>query len=90
MIKSIYGQDGGFSRPLVTKRRSGCWGLIVKIPKSLEKENMSFLEHFKLVSNTDGSFRWGWSVDPSEVYTVSSLRNFIDNSTIPQSDGKWS
>lgn len=90
MIKSIYGHNGGFHRPSVAKRRSGCWGSIVNIPKALEKENMPFLEHLKLISITDGLIRWGWSLDPSGIYIVSSLKKIIDNPTIPQNDGKWS
>lgn len=89
VIKSIYGSDGGFHRPSVAKRRSGCRGSIANIPKELEKENMPFLEHFKEVPNNDGPIRWGWSLDPSGTYTVSSLRCFIDSSTLPQSDVKW-
>lgn len=55
VIKSIYGPDGGFLGPLVAKRRSGCWGSIANIPKDLEKENVLFLEHFKLVPNNGSS-----------------------------------
>ena len=50
---------------------------------------MLFLEHFKLVPTNDGSIRWGWMLDPSGIYTVSSLRRYIDSSILPQSDGKW-
>lgn len=89
VIKSIYGSDGGFHWPSVAKRRSGCWGSIDNIPKDLEKDNVPFLEHFTEVPNNDGLSRWGWSLDPSGKYTVSSLGSFINKSTLPQSDGKW-
>lgn len=38
VIKSSHGPDGGFSRPLTAKRRSGCWGSIVCLPIWLEND----------------------------------------------------
>nr|KAJ0209170.1 hypothetical protein LSAT_V11C400176000 [Lactuca sativa] len=89
VIKSIHGPDGGLSRPTATKRRNGCWGTIVNIQNSLDKDQVSFLNHFQQVSNVDDSQKWTWSLDPSGLFTVSSLRSHINNIILPYSDGNW-
>nr|KAJ0212224.1 hypothetical protein LSAT_V11C400158780 [Lactuca sativa] len=78
VINLIHGPDGGLSRPSAARRRSGCWGTIV-----------SFSNHFQLVTNAIGSSKWTWSLDPSRVYTVSSMRSHIDNLVLTHSDGRW-
>nr|KAJ0200540.1 hypothetical protein LSAT_V11C600316150 [Lactuca sativa] len=83
VIKSIYGMDGGFDRPSVAKRRNGCWGTIANMPKFLEKENVSFIDHFKLSTNANRPTKWVWSLESSGVYSVASLRNHIDNTILP-------
>nr|KAJ0209709.1 hypothetical protein LSAT_V11C400167150 [Lactuca sativa] len=90
VIKAIHGPDGGFSRPLSAKRRSGCWGSIVNLPKWLEKDQVSFVDHFKQEVNADGSLKWTWSLESSGVYSVSSLRFHFDNLVHPhKSDDTW-
>lgn len=91
VIKSIYGDDGGFSRPSVARRKSGCWGVIANLPKYLEKDDISFASHFKLVSNVNapGSLKWKWDLEPSGIYSVSSLRYYIDMAILPCSAEKW-
>nr|KAJ0221738.1 hypothetical protein LSAT_V11C200067050 [Lactuca sativa] len=89
VIKAIHGPDGGISRPLATKRRSGCWGSIACLPLSLGKDHVPFLNYFQQVVNVDGSRKWTWSLESSRVYTVSSLRSHIDNLVLPHSDGIW-
>nr|KAJ0202669.1 hypothetical protein LSAT_V11C500242840 [Lactuca sativa] len=89
VIKSIHGPDGGFSRPLTTKRRSGCWGSTVCLPIWLEKDQVSFVNHFNQEANVDGSLKWTWSLESSGVYIVSSLRVHIDNLVLPHSDDAW-
>lgn len=91
VIKSIYGDDGGFSRPSVARRKSGCCGVIANLPKYLEKDDISFASHFKLVSNVNapGSLKWKWDLEPSGIYSVSSLRYYIDMAILPCSAEKW-
>nr|KAJ0228223.1 hypothetical protein LSAT_V11C100023860 [Lactuca sativa] len=60
-MKSIYIVDGGS----VAKRKSGCWGVIANLPKLLEKDTVSFMEHFLSTSNDTGSVNWSWSLEPS-------------------------
>ncbi|KAL7593363.1 hypothetical protein Lser_V15G33806 [Lactuca serriola] len=91
VIKSIFGVDGGFNKPSVARRKSGCWGVIASLPKMLEKDNISFVSHFQLVHNDNvpGSMKWSWDLDPSGTYSVPSLRNYIDPTILPCSDEKW-
>nr|KAJ0185048.1 hypothetical protein LSAT_V11C900472180 [Lactuca sativa] len=65
----------------MAKRRKGCWGTIVNIPKIFEKENVTFLDHFQLSSNANGSM--------DGAYSVASFRNHIDNSILPLSGLSW-
>nr|KAJ0220562.1 hypothetical protein LSAT_V11C200090910 [Lactuca sativa] len=89
VIKAIHGLDGGLARPSAAKRRSSCWGTIVNIQNSLDKDQVSFSNHFQQVSNEDGSQKWTWTLSPAGLFTVSSLRSHIDNITLPFSDGNW-
>ncbi|CAI9276621.1 unnamed protein product [Lactuca saligna] len=89
VIKAIHGPDGGLSRPLAAKRRSGCWGSIACLPLSLEKDQVPFLNHLRQVQNVDGSRKWTWSLESSGVYTVSSMRSLIDNMVLPHSGKIW-
>nr|KAJ0195178.1 hypothetical protein LSAT_V11C700343740 [Lactuca sativa] len=89
-IKSIYGVDGGFDRPSVAKRKSGCWGTIANISNFLEKDGVSFSNHFHRSLNSNGALKWSWSLEPSGVFSVRSLRCHIDNLYLPDSDGIWS
>nr|KAJ0195447.1 hypothetical protein LSAT_V11C700350330 [Lactuca sativa] len=90
VIKAIYGSTGGFDRPSIAKRRNGCWGTIANIPKLLAKEKVSFIEHFKLSTNTNGPIKWVWSLEASGAYSVSLLRNHIDIVILPLSESSWS
>nr|KAJ0225680.1 hypothetical protein LSAT_V11C100033170 [Lactuca sativa] len=65
VIKSIYGDDGGFDRPSIAKRKNGCWGTIANIPKILDKDSVSFANHFHLSVNANGVLKWSWTLDPS-------------------------
>ncbi|KAL7603675.1 hypothetical protein Lser_V15G17787 [Lactuca serriola] len=89
VIKAIHGPDGGMSRPLATKRRSGCWGSISCLPLSLEKDHVPFLNYFQQVVDVDGSRKWRRSLESSGVYTVSLLRSHIDNLVFPHIDDRW-
>lgn len=75
VIKSLYGADGGFTRPSVARRKSGCWGVIASIPKILEKDNVPFTNHFRSVNNSNipGEVKWSWVLEPSRIYSVASL-----------------
>nr|KAJ0205833.1 hypothetical protein LSAT_V11C500258750 [Lactuca sativa] len=91
VIKSLYRADGGFTRPTVARRKSGCWGVIASIPKILEKDNVPFVDHFHSVNIADvpGAVKWSWDLEPSGVYYVASLRKCIDMEILPLSDSKW-
>ncbi|XP_023732081.1 uncharacterized protein LOC111879881 [Lactuca sativa] len=88
-IKSIYGVDGCFDRPSVAKRKSGCWGTIANISKFLERDGVSFSNHFHRSLNSNGALKWSWSLEPSGVFSVRSLRCHIDNLYLPDNDGIW-
>nr|KAJ0223650.1 hypothetical protein LSAT_V11C200099500 [Lactuca sativa] len=89
VINSIYGDDGGFDRPSVAKKKSGCWGTIANIPKILEKDSVSFSNHFHRSLNPNGVLKWSWLLEPSGVYSVGSLRCHIDKLSLPASDDIW-
>ncbi|CAI9301128.1 unnamed protein product [Lactuca saligna] len=89
-MRCVCEDDGGFNKPSVAKKKSGCWGTIANIPKILEKDSVSFSNHFHRSRNPNGVLKWSWSLEPSGVYSVGSLRCHIDKLSLPASDGIWS
>lgn len=87
VIKSLHGADGCLrgSAP----RRSGCWGSIVAILKSLAKQNLQFIEFFQPLQHASGGSSVSWSLDKVNGYTVSSFSNYFDDRTLPCSESIW-
>ncbi|KAL7615828.1 hypothetical protein Lser_V15G00765 [Lactuca serriola] len=89
VIKSIYGNDGGFNAPSRAKRKGYCWGSIVNLHNYLSKDNLNLHNLFsRSIARQDNNMTW--SLEPSGIYTVASLRRFIDETILPKTpSGAW-
>nr|KAJ0184913.1 hypothetical protein LSAT_V11C900471370 [Lactuca sativa] len=83
VIKSIYGNDGGFNAPSRAKRKGYCWGSIVNLHNLLSKDNLNLCNLFSILTARQEN-NMTWNLEPSGIYTVASLRRFIDETTLPK------
>ena len=70
--------------PLDTKKR-GIWRSISDVNNQLHSYNIdlkSFLVSNNNIGQQIGSTSWSWRLDSSGLFTVSSLRRFIDDSIL--------
>ncbi|KAJ9564530.1 hypothetical protein OSB04_000496 [Centaurea solstitialis] len=64
----------------LSSKKAGTWGSISKIHKDMAALQVDLPAAFHLESSPGQSFTWRWSLDPSDRYTVSSLRKKLDSS----------
>ncbi|GKA20908.1 hypothetical protein Tco_0700897 [Tanacetum coccineum] len=91
VIKSFYGDDGGFDCFLSSSTSNGVWADIVKAVKKIELIDPAFKPSW-VVSNGVWSGTWSWSVPPRRrtLDDLSNLINLIRNVSLSgDADDKW-
>lgn len=74
--------------PSKAKRKSFCWGSIDSLQSTFLKLN---LELYSLFSHpfTNQSHGISWKLEPSGIFSVASLRKYIDGNSLPKSEFWW-
>ncbi|KAJ9560595.1 hypothetical protein OSB04_005755 [Centaurea solstitialis] len=86
VINSIHGFRRGIATDPCETKKPGLWSSITKIKKELEELDISLTDFFYAnpVSGPSSQIpTWIWSLEPSGVFSVSSLRRLIDVKVSP-------
>ena len=80
VIQSLHGETGGFNKTIPSGRFTGIWNNILKILKDFHKVNIPLPSWFQEHQNQDDQeVVIKWALDPSGLFSVSSLRKACDD-----------
>ena len=79
VIKALYGDNGGLGNALPNHRRMCTWGVICNLDRDLAKVGIDI--NRLLLFDSDRNC-WNWELEADGVFSVRSLRNEIDSTTI--------